>query len=167
MVYTRNGAFCNPSRNFGTGPLARGDTSKKKMRIPGALSLSLSSIGRENERRGRGELDPSQVQPPNFHFWSMCPLSGAGLPAHQLLSTFHYLPIHSMNPFAWPPVCVCVRHQWPSLLCHEPLLPSRSPTNPIPHNHITRGNSFVSAPHAVHAIEQILLHRWLDIEFFK
>ena len=44
--------------------------TKKKLRIPGSLSLSLSlsSTGRESERRGRGELDPDWVQPPDCHF---------------------------------------------------------------------------------------------------
>jgi len=43
---------------------------KKNWRIPGSLflSLSLSSTGRESERRGRGELDPDRVQPPDCHF---------------------------------------------------------------------------------------------------
>jgi hypothetical protein len=46
--------FCNPSRDFGTGTLARGNTYEKNLRIPGSLSLSLSlslsSTGRESER---------------------------------------------------------------------------------------------------------------------
>jgi len=32
-------------------------------------ALSLSSTGGESERRGRGELDPDRVQPPDCHFW--------------------------------------------------------------------------------------------------
>jgi len=40
---------------------------KKKLRIPG--SLSLSSTGRESKRRGQEELDPDRVQPLDCHFW--------------------------------------------------------------------------------------------------
>jgi len=36
----------------------------KKNCVYQALSLSLSSTGRESKRRGRGEFDPDQVQPP-------------------------------------------------------------------------------------------------------
>jgi len=36
-----------------------------------SLSLSLSSTGRESKRRGQGELDPDQVQPPDCHFRPM------------------------------------------------------------------------------------------------
>jgi len=34
--------------------------------------LSLPSTGRESKRRGRGELDPDRVQPPDCHFRPMC-----------------------------------------------------------------------------------------------
>ena len=49
-----------------------------------SLSLSLSSTGRESERRGRGELDPDRVQPPNCHFWPTCavPSRAEGVPCH-------------------------------------------------------------------------------------
>jgi hypothetical protein len=45
--------FCNPSRDFGAGTLARGNTYEKKFaytRLSLSLSLSLSSTGRESER---------------------------------------------------------------------------------------------------------------------
>ena len=44
---------------------------QKKNCVYQALSLSLSSTGRESERRGWGELDPGQVQPPSCHFQPM------------------------------------------------------------------------------------------------
>jgi hypothetical protein len=45
--------FCNPSRDFSAGTLARGNTYEKKFaytRLSLSLSLSLSSTGRESER---------------------------------------------------------------------------------------------------------------------
>jgi hypothetical protein len=61
--------FCNPSQDFGTGMLARGNTYKKKFvytRLSLSLSLSLSLLHwkRERKRRGQGELDFGWVQPP-------------------------------------------------------------------------------------------------------
>jgi hypothetical protein len=61
--------FCNPSRDFGAGTLARGNTYEKKFaytRLSLSLSLSLSLLHwkRERKRRGRGELDLGRVQPP-------------------------------------------------------------------------------------------------------
>jgi len=41
-----------------------------------SLSLSLSSTGRESKRRGRGELDPDWVQPPDCHFRPTCSIPG-------------------------------------------------------------------------------------------
>jgi len=142
---------------------------KKKLCIPGALSLSLSLSllhwKREREERSGGVGLRSG---PTTQF----PFSVNASPIwHRLASlpiTVHLsLPTHSLNEPLRSASCMCVRHRQLSLLRRKPLLPSRSPTNPIPHNHITRGNSFVSAPRAVHAIEQILSRRWLDIEFFK
>jgi len=135
---------------------------KKKLHIPGALSLS--SIGRENERSGG--VGPWSGPTTQF------PFSVNTFPIQRWLASLQIavhlsLPTHSLNEPLCLASCMCMCHQWPSLLHREPLLLSRSPTNPIPHNHITRGNSFVSVPCAVHAIEQILLHRWLDIKFFK
>jgi len=89
----------------------------------GSLSLSLSLLHwrRELEERSGG-VGPGQVQPPNFHIWSMRPLSCAGSPIAllPLPSTFHCLSshTHTMNPFASPPICACANGH-PSL-CHSP-----------------------------------------------
>jgi len=51
-IYEKARAFYNSPRNFGAGPLARGCTYKKKLRIPG--SLSLLHWKREREERSGG-----------------------------------------------------------------------------------------------------------------
>ena len=69
VVYTKKHALFTTRRETSALDCSRGVVlTKKNLRIPGSLSLSLSSTGRESERRGRGELDPNRVQPPNHHF---------------------------------------------------------------------------------------------------
>ena len=142
---------------------------KKKLHIPGAHSLShslsLLHWKREQEERSGG-VGPWSGPTTQFPFLvNMSPIQRQL--TSSLIAVHLSLPTHSLNEPLRLASCMCMHHRWLSLLCHEPLLLLRSPTNPILHNHITRGNSFVSVPRAVHAIEQILLRRWLDIEFFK
>jgi len=67
-IYTKSTRFFTTCHETSALDCLRGVVLTKKNCVYQALSLSLSSTGRESERRGQGELDPNWVQPPNRHF---------------------------------------------------------------------------------------------------
>jgi len=144
--------FCNLLWNFGTGLLARVVLTKKKLCIPGALSLSLSLLHwrRELEERSGG-VGPQSGPTTQFPFSVNAPPI-----RHQFTDRPPSIALYLLLPTQpYPhnePLCfashMCV-HQWPSLLRCSPLLLSRPPKISYP---ITGGNNFVSAHRVAYAI---------------
>ena len=138
--------------------------TKKKLHIPGALSLSLLHWRRELEER-LGRVGPQLGPTTQFPFSVDVPPIQCRFTDRPPSITVH-LPLPTRPYPHNEPLCFASRMcacQQPSLLRRSPLFLSRPPEISYP---IAGGNNFVSVHCVAYAIKQMLSCRCLHMEYF-